>query len=1293
MVRAGYRNTGATRGAGKNTSVTSAGSSGVIISSAQRTPGPLQQEQDSTSRVARSSTAAPPVAPTSSRADAGTQVRQPEHTRTSGIEWERDGDPGDALVISNIAQELQQSENAAVLGGDDGQPVVPLSPNSVLREQWDPEAGVPLRYRRYRNPQPLLDYLSVQTLVDLVTDFNRRLGFISFLIDPPPAPLRMSTVLDALSGGGEVPREELLRQMRDYAQRVLSAGEDLLMERATSSLAPAGRLRLSEDLQAQVLTLRQLLTALEGVQALSPISERSPEGSPPSIAGAAPAASAATRRDAGVQPPTSASAAGSANNSPFDALAPPRPVGLAAVGRVPPGELMSRGVPSAQLPRLSQDGRGTDLPAAATTATPGGGQAAQVGRSSVTFLESGAERGSDTSSSSNDDNLEPLDRNELMRLLGNFYDAPRGLDGPTRTMAAAQTAMIDLNANAPPFTRQTPEFPTWQLVDGGVSAQMTEQQQREVQARNNAFMDTVLRLQQEQRGPCVPGLLTLAKGVRSLVLKRRKRLAARRSLERRRSGEGEEACRWRSPPRAASPSGLGALRSASAATTRWPTPSARHTGEDTALVAWARAKTGASSFRPPPNCADGIIQKCCVPAAEALMRRFSRSERAPSRGPVGASATSQAPSAPPTFGTTGDQTSGGRTSGSGHYPMQPDSSPSQTVVPPSSQGPTTSAAASASPRTQFEIVPEEVDGDNGAGAAAVDVRHEIPRDFLCPITLELMDEPVCVPGERHSYELSALREHLRVRGRFTKIGKQRFRLEGRPPIPGSHGAIVYDSYFTEYPPETLCGYLSRLVRGEASPFTSTDEQQRVAVCGSIVDILLVMTALWTKGHCVVPIDTTVLTADDVADRLAFSRCSVVLSRMEDAAATVARKLAITHDQLEKYSWNPEYGIARVADDVRRILTSPGLSETPAMHVYGSGCTMASVATFGNLRERVRIAQSIFRFSSSDVVKSIDCEAIVDGGITPFLAGAHILPGAPNIWSPDVNGSAGVGMNPKQRYLQLKGALDVEPDPTVVFCNVGPPSRSFRERLVDVGSKGGYADNRATLPRIIAVNEFDRLAQLRDSLLGTKEFFVKPFRKCAENAAMEMEKLRQQAREGTVFRGPAVVREYFGCSAAAQKNALFVSPWIGAGSGSVVTTEQAGKGKASASAAGAVEGLPPVESSSSARNSCSNEDTQTQQPGGTATEVGLLQPSFLLKPLMAGKSSFGRSNRDAHGVKRKLARHMPEWNIKKIRKIRWRLKRAKIGRYVYITDGHTNCARQVYHSRYRKKSQKIGPKYS
>lgn len=107
----------------------------------------------------------------------------------------------------------------------------------------------------------------------------------------------------------------------------------------------------------------------------------------------------------------------------------------------------------------------------------------------------------------------------------------------------------------------------------------------------------------------------------------------------------------------------------------------------------------------------------------------------------------------------------------------------------------------------------------------------------------------------------------------------------------------------------------------ASPFTSTDEQQRVAVCGSIVDILPVMTALWTKGHCVVPIDTTVLTADDVADRLAFSRCSVVLSRMEDAAATVARKLAITHDQLEKYSWNPEYGIARVADDVRRICTT------------------------------------------------------------------------------------------------------------------------------------------------------------------------------------------------------------------------------------------------------------------------------------------------------------------------------------------------------------------------------------
>lgn len=819
-----------------STSVTSAGSSGAIVSSAQRTPGPLQQEQDFTSRVARSSTAAPRVAPTSSRVDAGTQVRQPEHTRTSGIEWEReagiypDGDPGDALVISNIAQELQQSENASsVLGGDDGQPVVPLSPNSVLREQWDPEAGVPLRYRRYRNPQPLLDYLSVQTLVDLVTDFNRRLGFISFLIDPPPAPLRMSTVLDALSGGGEVPREELLRQMRDYAQRVLSAGEDLLMERATSSLAPAARLRLSEDLQAQVLTLRQLLAALEGVQALSPISERSPEGSPPSIAGAAPAASAATRRDAGVQTPTSASAAGSANNSPFDALAPPRPVGLAAVERVPPGELMSRGVPSAQLPRLSQDGRGRDPPAAATAATPGGGQAAQVGRSSVTFLESGAERGSDTSSSSNDDNLEPLERNELMRLLGNFYDAPRGLDGPMRTMAAAQTAMIDLNANAPPFTRQTPEFPTWQLVDGGVSAQMTEQQQREVQARNNAFMDTVLRLQQEQRGPCVPGLLTLAKGVRSLVLKRRKRLAARRSLERRRSGEGEEACRWWSPPRAASPSGLGALRSASAATTRWPTPSARHTGEDTtALVAWARAKTGASStFRPPPNCADGIIQKCCVPAAEALMRRLSRSERAPSRGSVGASATSQPPSSPPTFGTTGDQTAGGRTSGSDRYPMQPDSSPSQTVVPPSSQGPTTSAAASASPRTtQVEVVPE-VDGDNGAGAAGDVVRHEIPRDFLCPITLELMDEPVCVPGERHSYELSALREHLRVRGRFTKIGKQRFRLEGRPPIPGSHGQIVYDSYFTEYPPETLCGYLSRLVRGEGGTTEEEAEVQRL----------------------------------------------------------------------------------------------------------------------------------------------------------------------------------------------------------------------------------------------------------------------------------------------------------------------------------------------------------------------------------------------------------------------------------------------------------------------------------
>ncbi|CAD7965362.1 unnamed protein product [Amoebophrya sp. A25] len=95
----------------------------------------------------------------------------------------------------------------------------------------------------------------------------------------------------------------------------------------------------------------------------------------------------------------------------------------------------------------------------------------------------------------------------------------------------------------------------------------------------------------------------------------------------------------------------------------------------------------------------------------------------------------------------------------------------------------------------------------GRGATAdttEDLVDDVPRDFLCPITLQLMEEPVCAGNERHSYELPALREHLRVNGRCSYLTRRGFRLRGKPPIPGTNSEVVYDSRVSEYATEVEC---------------------------------------------------------------------------------------------------------------------------------------------------------------------------------------------------------------------------------------------------------------------------------------------------------------------------------------------------------------------------------------------------------------------------------------------------------------------------------------------------------
>lgn len=111
---------------------------------------------------------------------------------------------------------------------------------------------------------------------------------------------------------------------------------------------------------------------------------------------------------------------------------------------------------------------------------------------------------------------------------------------------------------------------------------------------------------------------------------------------------------------------------------------------------------------------------------------------------------------------------------------------------------TESSASSASYDNVFgggreeAVVGVEVPPPGEAGGPQIGCR-EPPNHFLCPITLQPMREPIHAEGELHSYERSALREHLRRNGRW-EVQNRDVVFSGKSPIPGKHGKIVYSPW-------------------------------------------------------------------------------------------------------------------------------------------------------------------------------------------------------------------------------------------------------------------------------------------------------------------------------------------------------------------------------------------------------------------------------------------------------------------------------------------------------------------
>eukprot|EP00392_Amoebophrya_sp_AT5.2_P004127 g4135.t1 len=89
-------------------------------------------------------------------------------------------------------------------------------------------------------------------------------------------------------------------------------------------------------------------------------------------------------------------------------------------------------------------------------------------------------------------------------------------------------------------------------------------------------------------------------------------------------------------------------------------------------------------------------------------------------------------------------------------------------------------------------VPPPVEAGGGPQSDRIGCR-EPPNHFLCPITLQPMREPIHAEGELHSYERSALREHLRRNGRW-EVQNRDVVFSGKSPIPGKHGKIVYSPW-------------------------------------------------------------------------------------------------------------------------------------------------------------------------------------------------------------------------------------------------------------------------------------------------------------------------------------------------------------------------------------------------------------------------------------------------------------------------------------------------------------------
>ncbi|CAD7927455.1 unnamed protein product [Amoebophrya sp. A25] len=499
---------------------------------------------------------------------------------------------------------------------------------------------------------------------------------------------------------------------------------------------------------------------------------------------------------------------------------------------------------------------------------------------------------------------------------------------------------------------------------------------------------------------------------------------------------------------------------------------------------------------------------------------------------------------------------------------------------------------------------------------------------------------------------------------------------------------------------------------------------RVAVCGSLPDVLLALASVWERGYCAVPIDTSILSAEDVAHRLALSRVQKVFSNSEKVAA-LAHRTALPHEDLTRAAGLGLDPGTSLSARLQRILrhgntgertTSDALSR---IHLYGAGCAKPCPLTFANLRERIRIAQSIWQFRPEDAVRCVDTEVVIDGGIVPLLAGARILP-------------SGIPL-----FLQSTNRAASSSSGSVLFTSLGSAGvRSALDSLLGVTGESQYVPSPGgglltgeEQVRTIAVHELERVSQCSSPATALRRArYRAPFHRyfavpevgtlCTGNLQRLVRRTRKAA---AATEGSSIFDDRSTCEekrVEAQVDDAEADHDRAADAGDLgrerkperLLLRNPGYLSCEVVAKGCFRiGGPTIISQYFGKEPFS---PYVQRPNGKAflDEENLLQEagngeqyqqrsSFLLRlpqpPTRASKNSHrpgvpGPKVAPALGVRR---HDQAEWNIKKVKLQRFRLKRAKKGRYVYPTDKHTCVARTVYRSRYRSKSQKIGPKYS